>query len=162
MFKPPFFTKYCKLWYKKGGRSCVQIRPSSSRSRLTLWSTLLFFPCFIGPNGPRERLTLWSTYLTLWSTTFDPMIYLFSKTCRNKQKKVDHRVKRRFGHQQKTWKKRVARERLTLWSTYPSHSAERSVFDPKNGTRWSTFFWPKKKEVDHWVGPLDGLTLWST
>ena len=58
-------------------------------------------------------------------------------------------------------KKKVAQDGLTLWSPYPSRSAKRSVFGQQKGILWSTFFGPKKAKVDHKLGPLDGLTLWS-
>ena len=41
--------------------------------------------------------------------------------------------------------KRVARERLNMWSTYPSHSAERSVFGQKMAVYDLPVLGPKKK-----------------
>ena len=101
-----------------------------------------------------------------WSTWFKHMIYLPLPFCRKK------RFSKKWGRScvwtilgpkaRKSSKKRLAQDGSNTWSTYPSHSAERSVFGPKKGSLWSTFFGRKKTKVDHKIGPLDGSNTWST
>ena len=54
-------------------------------------------------------------------------------------------------------KKKLAKDGLNTWSTYPSHSAERSVF----GKIWfKNMIYqkrPQKTKVDHKLAPPDGL-----
>ena len=104
----------------------------------------LHFPCFIVPNGPGNVQTYDLPRLNIWSTTFKHMIYLPQKSCRNKRFLVDHMFKRCFGPK-KIIKKGVARERLNIWSTYPSHSAERSVFGQKMAVYDLPAFAPPQK-----------------
>ena len=66
-----------------------------------------------------------------------------------------------FGQKQKNKKKKVKNPGLNLRSPYPLRSAERSVFGQKKRSLRSTFFGPKKTQVDLKLCPLDGLNLRS-